>query len=147
LQLELAGSIPLGVLGARSYGRTTLAQGQSAFITLSWGGSNVPASQDEAFSALNTTVDFWRNWLSSANIPDHPWKPYLDRSALTLKGLSYAPTGAIMAASTTLTAGNPRRGAQLGLPVHLDQRLGVHAPLAVPAGLRLGGDRVLGVRR
>jgi GH15 family glucan-1,4-alpha-glucosidase len=50
---------------------------------------------------LNTTVDFWRDWLSSAKIPDHPWKPYLDRSALTLKGLSYAPTGAIMAASTT----------------------------------------------
>ena len=101
LRLELAGSIPLGVLGARSYGRTTLAQGQSAFITLSWGGSNVPASLDEAFSALNTTVDFWRNWLSSAKIPDHPWKPYIDRSALTLKGLSYAPTGAVMAASTT----------------------------------------------
>jgi GH15 family glucan-1,4-alpha-glucosidase len=101
VQLELAGSIRLGVIGARSYGRTTLTPGQSAFVTLSWGGSNVPASQDEAVRALNTTVDFWRDWLSSAKIPDHPWKPYLDRSALTLKGLSYAPTGAIMAAATT----------------------------------------------
>ena len=89
------------MLGARCYGRTTLTQGQSAFVALSWGGGGVPGSQDEAFSALNTTVDFWRNWLSSAKVPDHPWKPYLDRSALTLKGLSYAPTGAIMAASTT----------------------------------------------
>ena len=52
-------------------------------------------------AALNTTVDFWRDWLSAAKIPDHPWKPYLDRSALTLKALSYAPTGAIMAAATT----------------------------------------------
>ena len=101
VQLELAGSVPLGVLGARCYGRTTLTQGQSAFVALSWGGGDVPASQDEAFAMLNTTVDFWRDWLSSAKIPDHPWKPYLDRSALTLKGLSYAPTGAIMAASTT----------------------------------------------
>jgi alpha,alpha-trehalase len=101
VQLDLVGTIPLGVMGARCYGRTTLTQGQSAFVTLSWGGSNIPASQEEAFSALNTTVDFWRDWLSSAKIPDHPWKPYLDRSALTLKGLSYAPTGAIMAASTT----------------------------------------------
>src|SRR5580658_1708886 len=101
VQLKLTGSIPLGVLGARCYGRTTLTQGQSAFVTLSWGGDHVPVSQDEAFSAMNTTVDFWRDWLSSAKIPDHPWKTYLDRSALTLKGLSYAPTGAIMAAATT----------------------------------------------
>ena len=101
VHLDLTGSIPLGVLGARCYGRTTLAEGQSAFVALSWGGGHVPADQDEAFSVLNTTVDFWRNWLSAAKIPDHPWKTYLDRSALTLKGLSYAPTGAIMAASTT----------------------------------------------
>jgi GH15 family glucan-1,4-alpha-glucosidase len=101
VQLALAGSIPLGVLGARCYGRTTLTQGQSAFVALSWADAKVPADQDEAFAMLNTTVDFWRDWLSSAKIPDHPWKPYLDRSALTLKGLSYAPTGAIMAAATT----------------------------------------------
>ena len=101
IQLSLTGTIPLGVLGARCYGRTTLTQGQSAFAALSWGDARVPADQDEAFSSLNTTVGFWRDWLSSAKIPDHPWKPYLDRSALTLKALSYAPTGAIMAASTT----------------------------------------------
>ncbi len=101
MRLDLSGTIPLGVLGARCYGRTTLTQGQSAFVALSWGDARVPANQDEAFSALNTTVDYWRDWLSKARIPDHPWKPYLDRSALTLKGLSYAPTGAIMAASTT----------------------------------------------
>ena len=101
LQLELAGTIPLGVLGARCYGRTTLAAGQSAFVALSWGGGKVPADLDEAMGALNCTVEYWRDWLSSARIPDHPWKTYLDRSALTLKGLSYAPTGAIMAASTT----------------------------------------------
>src|SRR5215831_7243813 len=101
IQLKLAGSIPLGVLGARGYGRTTLTEGQSAYMVLSWGDANVPASQDEAFTALNTTVGFWRDWLATARIPDHPWKPYLDRSALTIKALSYAPTGAIMAADTT----------------------------------------------
>ena len=101
IRLELAGSIQLGVLGARSYGRTTLTEGQSAFMVLSWGDAKAPASQDEAVEALNTTVNFWRDWLSAAKIPDHPWKPYLDRSALTLKALSYAPTGAIMAAATT----------------------------------------------
>ncbi len=101
VHLKLAGSIPLGVLGARCYGRTTLTQGQSAFVALSWDDGNGPGSAEEALAALNCTVDFWRDWLSSAKIPDHPWKTYLDRSALTLKGLSYAPTGAIMAAATT----------------------------------------------
>ena len=100
LRLEVSGTVPLGVLGARCYGRTTLAEGQSAYVALSWGGQ-VPADLDAAQAALNCTVEFWRDWLSAANIPDHPWKTYLDRSALTLKGLSYAPTGAIMAASTT----------------------------------------------
>jgi len=101
VQLDLAGSIRLGVLGARGYGRTMLTEGQSAFMVLSWGDKIVPASQEEAFTALDTTVAYWRDWLATAKIRDHPWKPYLDRSALTLKALSYAPTGAIMAAATT----------------------------------------------
>jgi GH15 family glucan-1,4-alpha-glucosidase len=101
VQLDLAGSIRLGVLGARGYGRTTLSAGQSAYLVLSWGEANVPTSQEEAFESLSTTIDFWRDWLNTAKIGDHPWKPYVDRSALTLKALSYGPTGAIMAAATT----------------------------------------------
>jgi alpha,alpha-trehalase len=101
VQLELRGSIRLGVLGARGYGRTTLTEGQSAYVVLSWGDANAPASQGEALTALNTTIGFWRDWLATAKVPDHPWKPYLDRSALTLKALSYKPTGAVMAAATT----------------------------------------------
>ena len=101
VQLDLAGSMRLGVLGARAYGRTTLSAGQSAYLVLSWGEAKVPSSQEEAFESLNTTIDFWRDWLSTAKIGDHPWKPYVDRSALTLKALSYGPTGAIMAAATT----------------------------------------------
>jgi alpha,alpha-trehalase len=101
LELSITGTIPLGVLSSRCYGRTTIAAGESAFVTLSWGESTIPASQDEASSALNRTIDFWRGWLSTATVPDHPWRIYLDRSALTLKGLSYSPTGAILAAATT----------------------------------------------
>ena len=101
LRLSVAGNIRLGVLGARCYGRKTLAQGETAFVSLSWGADHVPGTEDEAREAMNATVDYWRDWLSTAQVPDHPWRPYLDRSALTLKGLSYAPTGAIMAAATT----------------------------------------------
>ena len=101
LRLDLAGNIPLGVFGIRCYGRTTLTDGESAYVTLSWGAGSVPGSWEEAAAALNATVGYWRDWLNAAKVPDHPWRPYLERSALTLKGLSYAPTGAIMAAATT----------------------------------------------
>jgi alpha,alpha-trehalase len=101
LPLDIAGNIQLGVLGPRCYGRTTISEGQAAFVSLSWGEPGAPGSHEEAFGVLHRTIGFWRDWLSTARVPDHPWRIYIDRSALTLKGLSYAPTGAIMAAATT----------------------------------------------
>ena len=98
--LTLTSSIGLGLIGARSYGRTSLEQGESAFTSLTWRGEPV-ADLGTAMGLLDETVGFWRGWLSNATFPDHPWRPYIEQSALTLKGLSYAPTGAIMAASTT----------------------------------------------
>jgi len=50
---------------------------------------------------IGQTQEFWRQWLDHGEFPDHPWRVYLQRSALTLKGLTYAPTGAIAAAATT----------------------------------------------
>ena len=50
---------------------------------------------------MERTGEYWRQWLSQGNFPDHPWRAYLQRSALTLKGLTYAPTGALLAAATT----------------------------------------------
>ena len=47
------------------------------------------------------TAHHWQHWLDHGTFPDHPWRTYLQRSALTLKGLTYAPTGAMVAAATT----------------------------------------------
>ena len=102
-ELTLTSSLRLGVAGARCYGRSNLDRGQSAFVALSWGG-RPPASVEEAQAQLDDTVAYWRDWLSTATFPDHPWRSYIERSALTLKGLSYAPTGAIMAAAYHVAA-------------------------------------------
>jgi len=98
--LHLSSTLRLATMGASGYGRTTLTEGESAFIALTWGPS-WPETPEEVAADIDTTVRYWRGWLSGGTFPDHRWRTYLERSALTLKGLSYAPTGAIMAASTT----------------------------------------------
>jgi GH15 family glucan-1,4-alpha-glucosidase len=100
LALHMVSSMRLGTIGARGYGRKTLEAGQSTFVALAW-GDQAPETEDEAFDQLHRTETFWRDWLTAANVADHRWRPYIERSALALKGLSYAPTGAIMAAGTT----------------------------------------------
>jgi GH15 family glucan-1,4-alpha-glucosidase len=98
--LSMTSSIRLGTAGARCYGRSTLDAGETAFVALSWGG-RAPTTVPEAQAQLADTIAYWRNWLATGTFPDHPWRSYIERSALTLKGLSYAPTGAVMAAATT----------------------------------------------
>jgi GH15 family glucan-1,4-alpha-glucosidase len=100
LSLDLKSSLRLGVVGSRAYGRTTLQRGDSAWIALGWGG-RVPTGLDDALRQREQTEQYWRDWLSLATVADNSWRPYMERSALALKGLSYSPTGAIMAAATT----------------------------------------------
>jgi GH15 family glucan-1,4-alpha-glucosidase len=98
--VTLLSSMRLGLGGARVGARTTLHKGETAYAVLAWDASRVKSAQ-EAQAAIDLTIDGWRDWLGHAKLPDHPWRPFLERSALTLKGLSYAPSGAVMAASTT----------------------------------------------
>ena len=99
-ELHLTSDLRLALAGPRCYGRTVLHQGEHAFTALSW-RANPPSSHEQALAQLADTTTFWREWLSRARLPDHRWRPFLERSALTLKGLSYEPTGAILAAATT----------------------------------------------
>ncbi len=102
--LELRSDLALSVDGGALRGAKKLREGESAFCALSWGegerGSG-PRSAPEALGRLHLTEDFWRLWLRHGEFPDHPWRIHLQRSALVLKGLTYTPTGAIVAAATT----------------------------------------------
>jgi alpha,alpha-trehalase len=51
-QLHIAGNIQLGVLGPRCYGRTTLAEGEAAFVSLSWGEPSLPGSDEPAVTKM-----------------------------------------------------------------------------------------------
>ena len=100
-QLTLTSDLNIGFEGPRAIARTMLKEGQSRFVALSWGLPAPPRTHDEAYKRLVWTAHHWQHWLARGHFPDHPWRTYLERSALTLKGLTYAPTGAMVAAATT----------------------------------------------
>ena len=101
LELRLASDLRLGFEGPRARARTTMNEGDVAFVALGWSKHPLPSSYEEAAAWLARTARFWQQWLKHGTFPDHPWRSYLQRSALTLKGLTYAPSGAMIAAATT----------------------------------------------
>jgi GH15 family glucan-1,4-alpha-glucosidase len=101
LQLRLVSDLRLGFEGPRARARTMLREGDVSFVALGWSQSPLPASCEEAGAWLARTVRFWQEWLKHGTFPDHPWRGHLQRSALTLKGLTFAPSGAMVAAATT----------------------------------------------
>ena len=94
--------VRLGIEGNRAHGRHTMVEGEKRFCALSWteerGG---PHTVEQAEEHLERTAHFWRSWLAEGTYPDHPWRFQLQRSALVLKGLTFMPTGALVAAPTT----------------------------------------------
>jgi alpha,alpha-trehalase len=100
--VRLATDMFLGIEGDRVRARHGLEQGERVYCALSWAEKLAsPVDADEATSRLDATVRFWRRWLGAARLPDHRWRDAIQRSALTIKGLTYMPTGATVAALTT----------------------------------------------
>jgi|NGEPerStandDraft_6_1074524.scaffolds.fasta_scaffold02842_8 GH15 family glucan-1,4-alpha-glucosidase len=99
---RLFSDVRLGIEGNRAHGRHTMSEGEKRFCALSWteerGG---PHTVEQAEGHMERTRHFWRTWLAGGTYPDHPWRFHLQRSALVLKGLTFMPTGALVAAPTT----------------------------------------------
>ena len=102
-ELLLTSDLHLELDEGSARGRVTLQEDQTAFCALTWSEGDLggPRSAPEALERIDSTEEFWREWLRDGDFPDHPWRIHLQRSALVLKGLTYTPTGAIVAAPTT----------------------------------------------
>jgi GH15 family glucan-1,4-alpha-glucosidase len=103
LAMALTATVPVEHDGQDVTAEFKLAEGESAVFAMEEvGGGAVPrpCSGAEAEGLLAATVAFWRSWLSASRYRGR-WREVVHRSALTLKLLTYAPTGAIVAAPTT----------------------------------------------
>jgi GH15 family glucan-1,4-alpha-glucosidase len=107
LRLKLSTDMNVGFEGPRATARTLMKEGETHFCALAWSEHPAPTTYDEAYSRLVWTAHHWQHWLDRGEFPDHPWRTALQRSALTLKGLSYAPTGAMVASATTSLPESP----------------------------------------
>jgi GH15 family glucan-1,4-alpha-glucosidase len=101
ISLRLSTDMNVGFEGSLATSRTLLKQGEARFVALSWSEHEAPHNYAEAHERLVWTVHHWQHWLDRGRFPDHPWRSHLQRSALTLKGLTFAPSGAVAAAATT----------------------------------------------
>jgi GH15 family glucan-1,4-alpha-glucosidase len=93
---------------AESYGRNlttysdfTIRAGERVSFALTWEASHLPAPErPDSESALAATEQFWHEWVSQCTFTGH-YREAVVRSLITLKALTYAPTGGIVAAPTT----------------------------------------------
>ena len=104
LGLGLATRVPLQRRGDGVTADFTLEEGESAVFVLRkiepWSGCGDSFSEREEEDLFKETVGYWRRWLSKCTYTGR-WREMVHRSALTLKLLTFAPTGAIVAAPTT----------------------------------------------
>ncbi|MFE0677747.1 glycoside hydrolase family 15 protein [Streptomyces sp. NPDC058867] len=101
---------PVRTLGGESstVAEFTVTAGRRLALTLVWAPSHRPGPPEPlavpAETVLKETVDYWRRWTGRCRY-DGPWRDAVVRSLITLKALTYAPTGGIVAAPTTSLPG------------------------------------------
>ncbi|MFF2542570.1 glycoside hydrolase family 15 protein [Kitasatospora sp. NPDC058063] len=103
MALALTATVPLEREGVDVGSHFKLLEGESAVFALDRvGGDLAPRAcpRAEAEEQFEATVRFWRRWLAGSRYHGR-WREMVHRSALVLKLLTYAPTGAIVAAPTT----------------------------------------------
>ena len=127
---------------------TCSQQGEQLFCALSWAEElAAPRTSTRPRSALAATTRFWRAWLGRRAAA----RPPLARADPALGAGDQGPHlhahRRDRRGAHDLAAGDARRRAQLGLPLHLDARLDLHAAGAALPQPRLGGGRVHAVRR
>jgi GH15 family glucan-1,4-alpha-glucosidase len=95
----------LRIDGARAHGRRKLRAGEEVYLAMHRSTlEQTPAhvwSQADLAAVLTRTVEAWRSWSALHQTYDGPWADLVHHSGMVLQGLSFQPSGAIIAAATT----------------------------------------------
>lgn len=100
-------STPVGLQGKdmRTVATFSIGAGAEVPFTLSWHPSYLPASRRwDPAAQLHETERWWQEWSGTCTFAlekQHPWHEAVTRSLITLKALTFQPTGGIVAAATT----------------------------------------------
>jgi GH15 family glucan-1,4-alpha-glucosidase len=100
--LAFDSTVKLSGHNRQSQARFTVAEGQRVPFVLSWYRSHEhPPPSLDAEQSLADTLAWWETWCNGVAAVHGEWQPQVLRSLITLKSLTYAPTGGIVAAATT----------------------------------------------
>ena len=101
-RVRLMSAVPLRGDHWETLADFTVRKGDRVSFVMSWAPGHDPEMpQVDAEQALSATMDFWTEWSAQAAYPTGPYNEAVDRSVITLKALTYEPTGGIVAAATT----------------------------------------------
>src|SRR6185503_10557040 len=99
--LHLRSAVPLRGEDWTTVGEFDVAKGDQFPFVLTWHPSHLPPPEpSEPLTALADTLTWWHQWASRCCYQG-PWRDAVMRSLITLKAMTYAPTGGIVAAATT----------------------------------------------
>ena len=103
--VDLATPVPLAGKDMKTHAQFAVEKGQTVPFTLAYHRSNrAPRFVDDRQLVLRRTVDWWHEWSGRCRLPADtppPWKDAIARSLITLKAMTFRPTGALVAAPTT----------------------------------------------
>ncbi len=99
--VELHADVPTDVTTGTLKSEFRVRAGERYAFVLTWHRSHEPAPPNtDAWAALRSTVRFWREWTARCEYQGE-WRDAVIRSLITLKALTYRPTGGMVAAPTT----------------------------------------------
>ena len=127
LEVVLDTDMRMGFEGSRVNARTTLREGETAFVALSWSEHGGPKTFHDAYERMDRTSAYWREWLSRGDVPRSPVALAARAQRADAEGAPVRADGRDRRGAHHVAAARARRRAQLRLPLHVHPRLGVHA--------------------